>query len=241
MTRSIFLLISLQGCFASQDLGSRRGAIGPEDCGDDETFCGDFCANLETDPSSCGDCATACADGWACEAGVCVDPGVGCGVGLVRCADACVDVSTDEANCGACANACEVGSTCEAGACDAGGCEGDSHETGCECSPAEFPEPEVCYEGPAETLGIGDCRAGLRVCSDDAWGGCEGAVGPVDEECNGSDDDCDGDIDEGLGDCCPIGWVDCGAGCVDLETNSEHCGACGSSCGGGACVGGACE
>jgi hypothetical protein len=40
---------------------------------------------------------------------------------------------------------------------------------------------------------------------------------------------------------CPIGQTDCGAGCVDLNTNGSHCGSCGTTCGTGTvCVMGAC-
>jgi hypothetical protein len=42
---------------------------------------------------------------------------------------------------------------------------------------------------------------------------------------------------------CPEGIMYCGAvdGCRDLNSDPEHCGACGSSCNGGSCVNGACE
>lgn len=55
---------------------------------------------------------------------------------------------------------------------------------------------QFSYSGPPETLNIGECRAGLRVCRD----GAEiivGERGPVTEICgNGDDDDCDGLTDE---------------------------------------------
>jgi len=63
---------------------------------------------------------------------------------------------------------------------------------------------EVCYDGPAETLGIGRCRAGLRSCLADGsgFGSCEGAILPApevcgadaDEDCNGKTDECTGDV-----------------------------------------------
>src|SRR5262245_15648259 len=42
----------------------------------------------------------------------------------------------------------------------------DEYLTGCPCTSADHPEPEVCYEGPAGTAGNGTCRGGLRVCDD---------------------------------------------------------------------------
>ncbi|NIS35267.1 MAG: hypothetical protein GWO04_37355, partial [Actinobacteria bacterium] len=32
---------------------------------------------------------------------------------------------------------------------------------------------------------------------------------------------------------CPPGTADCDGDCVSLETDEDHCGACGSVCGGG--------
>jgi hypothetical protein len=60
---------------------------------------------------------------------------------------------------------------------------------------------EACYEGPAETNGVGACREGLQSCSarGDAQTGCLGQITPDAEDClTPSDDDCDGEINEGL-------------------------------------------
>jgi endo-1,4-beta-D-glucanase Y len=41
---------------------------------------------------------------------------------------------------------------------------------------------------------------------------------------------------------CAPGWVDCGAGCIDLQTDASNCGACGTICPGGTvCQNGLCE
>lgn len=59
---------------------------------------------------------------------------------------------------------------------------------------------EACYEGPAETNGVGACREGLQSCSarGDAQTGCLGQITPDAEDClTPSDDDCDGEINEG--------------------------------------------
>ncbi len=65
-----------------------------------------------------------------------------------------------------------------------------------------------CYPGPAETEGVGACRAGERTCFDDGrYGPCIGAVLPEQEVCgDGEDGDCDGWSDEADPDCagtCP--------------------------------------
>ncbi|MDI7269391.1 MAG: MopE-related protein, partial [Myxococcota bacterium] len=80
---------------------------------------------------------------------------------------------------------------------------------GCPCAPGEARE---CYEGPAGTVGVGICAAGLRHCV----GGyladeCEGQVLPVAFEwCgDGADNDCNGIGDrEAFGPC-----GDCDATC----------------------------
>lgn len=73
------------------------------------------------------------------------------------------------------------------------------------------------------------------------------------ERCNGADDDCDGLTDEdsfGLcsgdlvctdGSCtCPAERA-CGGGCVDIQTDPDHCGGCGIECDPGqGCVDGGC-
>lgn len=51
-----------------------------------------------------------------------------------------------------------------------------------------------CYGGPANTAGVGQCKAGQKTCdAQGQWGACQGAVLPSKEACgNGVDEDCDG-------------------------------------------------
>lgn len=65
----------------------------------------------------------------------------------------------------------------------------------------------VCVDGSTIPCGsdVGACQKGVQVCLDNAFGPCQGAIGPQPEQCNGVDDNCDGQIDEGfhLGEPCP--------------------------------------
>jgi Stigma-specific protein, Stig1/Putative metal-binding motif len=59
---------------------------------------------------------------------------------------------------------------------------------------------QSCYSGPAVTLGVGTCVSGTQTCTGSTFGGCVGAVTPVDETCQnqGADNDCDGTKDNVL-------------------------------------------
>jgi len=58
---------------------------------------------------------------------------------------------------------------------------------------------EVCYDGPQETILVGECKPGIRYCVDGSMeSDCVGMVLPSPELCDGKDNDCDGEIDEGF-------------------------------------------
>lgn len=65
----------------------------------------------------------------------------------------------------------------------------------CECFPVGLSE--TCYSGPDDTVNVGSCKAGTRVCAADnmtaIWGTCDGEFFPRNDNCNNTDDeDCDG-------------------------------------------------
>ncbi len=70
-------------------------------------------------------------------------------------------------------------------------CNGQNDEAAdCQCTNGETG---ACYDGPAGTMGTGQCQSGQHACVDGSWGACDGQVVPVLEDCtNLLDDDCDG-------------------------------------------------
>jgi hypothetical protein len=108
-------------------------------------------------------------------------------------------------------------------------CDTDPHSTGCPCDHATDPEPELCYSGAPETMGVGPCRSGLRSCESGRWTSCIGERAPEDEICDGIDDDCNGTADDGLpldacGSCAGDCEEDClgeGEGCEGFDIDNE--------------------
>lgn len=74
------------------------------------------------------------------------------------------------------------------------------HCTELGCNPGET---RSCYYGPSGTIGIGECRGGYHLCTDEGLFSeeCIGQVLPAPDEgflaCNGHDDNCDGITDAG--------------------------------------------
>jgi hypothetical protein len=59
------------------------------------------------------------------------------------------------------------------------------------------PLNRTCYSGPASTVDVGVCRAGVELCNSGAYGSCTDQTLPVAETCDGLDSNCDGQTDEG--------------------------------------------
>ena len=73
----------------------------------------------------------------------------------------------------------------------------DGYDQNCDpgCTPGAV---ETCYPGPENTMGVGECKAGQRLCENSGlWGDCHGAVLPEEEICNNDlDEDCNSVVDD---------------------------------------------
>jgi MYXO-CTERM domain-containing protein len=124
---------------------------------------------------------------------------------------------------------CQSGawSACNGEVLPAGGfCDGQDHECNGQpstCSACTEGQTQPCYTGPAGTLGVGLCKAGLQTCGDAGVfdTACSGEVTPSPDQCDGLDHQCNG-----LPDNCPA----CDAGatqpCYTGPTGTEGVGIC---------------
>ncbi len=97
-------------------------------------------------------------------------------------------------------------------------CDPDTGECTKSCSPGQTAP---CYTGPAQTEGVGICRAGEQTCAaDGTWGICLGEVLPASETCgNDIDENCNGTADEDADDD-NDGWGACSGDCCDTVSGA---------------------
>jgi hypothetical protein len=171
-------------------------------CPNAETLCTDTCVDTLTDAANCNGCGKACPDTAECLDAKCVCPG-----DESLCDDQCVDTDTDEANCGGCGKPC-IGGTCTAGK--------------CVCPKGETNCDGTCADLDVDKQHCGSCDVACsdaEICGvpeDSGAGGAAGAAGAggnVTHEC-----------------VCPPDREDCDGVCADLNTDSQHCGACNIAC-----------
>ncbi len=172
--------------------------------------------------SDCPDDGNACTAPAVCTDNSCVAAVVVCDPPSAPCLAAqcdpgtglCLDVPDAEGAACDDGDACTTATTCVSGVCsgitilcdDDNPCTDDACVAGAGCEHTNNAATQPCYDGPADTEGVGACVTGTRTCADGVLGDCTGQVLPADQEqCDGTDDDCDGETDElfaGLGDPC---------------------------------------
>ena len=143
-----------------------------------------------------------------------------CAAGMVQCGEACVTPSSNPDHCGGCGQACAVGDVCDEGMC------------GSSCRDGRTPCARACVDVETDPVHCGECGE-----SCDVDGAC--VQGDCIDACN---DECDEHTEICIaGQCgCRSELTVCGSDCVDLQTDSNHCGECDEGCSGDPCGAGAC-
>lgn len=103
-------------------------------CGNGQTCCGRYCANLANDVYNCGACGNVCPQPGPNEFAACVKGRCAytCAPGTVRCNGVCTSLNSDPKNCGACGNTCPATApACVGGTCSE--CSGGSTNCGGYC------------------------------------------------------------------------------------------------------------
>jgi len=101
-------------------------------------------------------------------------------------------------------------------------CDGATDE-----DAAGQPLSRSCYDGPANTAGVGLCAAGVELCAAGQFGACTNQTTPGAEVCDGEDNDCDGTPDDGnpgAGVACNTGLAGvCAAGATACQNGAIAC------------------
>lgn len=192
--------------------------------------------------------------------------GGSCRGGLSICQNRCVDFKTDENNCGKCGTRCDKGVSCLNGFCGGGGegfggfggdadagsanhgqyagNSGTGQSTGGKGGTIVEFDGGLGGNAGAGTLGGGGnggaTGGGSGLCSPpydsvDHCGSCNTVCAeptPVCTPIGNSQYECQISCEEPL--------VNCASTCVDLNSDSDHCGACGQACPSAICQGGKC-
>lgn len=206
-----------------------------EGCERGFTNCDGGCINLSVHSDHCGACNNVC--GGICTDGMCYDDpeAVPCDPGFTNCSGNCFNLSTNPNQCGACGFVCASG-MCNEGTCAEG--SGQCRGTQTDCSGR-------CVFLSSDHLNCGACG---RTCPDSVF--ChtcvEGVCQPIPDGAQSRPSD--GETRT----CCgaqiyqtgfePSGCLtppetgcdedqsECGGACVDLESDTRHCGGCDIAC-----------
>jgi len=197
---------------AGRDTGTDAGVV----CRQGTVACNGQCVDTRSDPEHCGRCGEVCTAGRLCAAGACV-----CPAGTVPCGSLCVRPQNDLNHCGGCRRQC----------------------------PNRPNTARTCVDAAC----VATCAAPYLDCNNNTDDGCETDPRTTLLHCGACNRRCD--VAQGLARCvagactvggCNAGFGDCdrmvGNGCeTDLNTNAQHCGACGNACAAGlVCVNGGC-
>ncbi len=206
-------------------------------CPSGKTDCSGVCADLNTDVSNCGACGQYC--GGSCVSGICTCPS-----GTSLCSNICRSLDSDSLNCGACNHVCPGTQACISGACtDCGQVKGAAVNQGGQIylSPSSYSTADgvftVLFVGTpwatyqiqkSVSLAAGFTNLGDPIQADDT--GVMSIADPVTSSMA---------FYRASLIAATTSFTNCNGACVDLQSDSGNCGACGQFCG-GTCVAGGC-
>jgi hypothetical protein len=171
-------------------------------CGADQVSCGDYCADVATDPYNCGECGYQCDPPGPNEYGICVEGSCdyACYEGAEYCDGECAYLDWDANNCGACGNVCEGPDPhCSSGVCS-------------ECGSGQVVCDDTCTDRNWDSNNCGECG---NVCEGETpycnYGACT--------ECPAGQSKC---VDGGA--CIDLDWdsSNCGA-CGNVCPSYTYC------------------
>lgn len=190
------------------------------------TVCAGACTDTQTNALHCGTCGNACPMGQSCVAGSCRCPGAS-----TLCGGSCVDTSSNDSHCGMCGNACMSPLRCTTGSCRcpiagqtlcAGACV-DTQVSNSHCGMCG----NACTGGQSCVMGTCQCPAGQQLCG----GSCVNTA-VSNSHCGACNNACSGGRTCQSSTCrCVFPQNDCGGStCLDLSTDVNNCGGCGTVC-----------
>lgn len=202
-----------------RDLGTQLhcGACFDE-CTDNERCCQNACTPVDT-VSQCGECGRPCGPGEECCRKGTVDLTVGNRFATVE-NWTCTQLNTN-LDCNGCNDSCPAPKLCQNRRCV---CPSNREPCGTTCCPVgQDCCNGMCVDTQSSQQHCGACnnpclppkicQAGICDCPTNR-APCGTTCCPVGQECS-----------NGL--CCSPGLTNCGGQCVDLQSNVNHCGACG--------------
>ena len=208
------------------------------------TCCDGICVDTKNDKNNCGSCGNACLDDKVCKNNGCVANEEACKDGQEWCNGECVSIQTDAKHCGDCETRCDSGESCHAGKCVAGCAENYTYVGDGKCVDTQRDSENcggagiICGDNAYCADGSCSCRNGYFNCDDDMTNGCESnvvcdyACESGQQVCQDTGACCDANTVCCGSSCCSEGTTCCGADlCLDLNSDSHHCGNCDTVCG----------
>lgn len=235
------------GCALSCPTNAEGGAYSCRDmqcqldCNTGLLSCGGTCVQAQTDPLNCGACGAACQPGDVCAAGACVKT---CPVGTAECGASCADLTIDPTNCGSCGNRCPAPPNAM-GTCRDSQC-------GADCNAGLTRCGDVCLDAQTDISNCGSCGNVCPAGASRSHPVC--AMGACTNACDSGYVACDSEcispaIQQMLSPNLPcanlaraqdlvmcqgsgVNSTYCSGACVDVRTDKQNCGRCGSICAG---------